>query len=142
MKREFLFKGKRIDNGEWVEGDFIHGVGWKKGKSFILPIVLNLAYLGGGCDPLDGFEVIPETVGQFTGLLDKNDTKIFEDDLLGYTDVYSKVFLPVSFYNGKFMKQETRPDSHKWLTTNDHYFDLSFAYGRNEVIGNIHDNIK
>jgi len=78
---------------------------------------------------------------QFTGLTDKNGVKIFEGDVLTYTDVYSKVLLPVSFFNGKFMKQEIRPDSHKWLHTSDHWFDLSFAHERNEVIGNIHEKI-
>ena len=75
--RHFLFRAKRSDNGEFVEGDLIHGVSVKKGKMYILPIVSNLAYLK-GCDPLDGYEVVPETVTQFTGVTDKNGIKIFE----------------------------------------------------------------
>ena len=79
--RPFLFRAKRADNGEFVEGDLIHGVSVKKGKMYILPIVSNLAYLK-GCDPLDGYEVIPETVTQFTGVTDKNGIKIFEGDVV------------------------------------------------------------
>ena len=79
--RPFLFRAKRSDNGEFVEGDLIHGVSVKKGKMYILPIVSNLAYLK-GCDPLDGYEVIPETVTQFTGVTDKNGIKIFEGDVV------------------------------------------------------------
>lgn len=76
--REILFRGKDKD-GNWVEGDLIHGVGYyKSGKLFILPIKYNLAYVP-NCDPLDGVEVIHETVGQFTGLLDKNGVKGFFD---------------------------------------------------------------
>ena len=79
--RPFLFRAKRSDNGEFVEGDLIHGVSVKKGKMYILPIVSNLAYLK-GCDPLDGYEVTPETVTQFTGITDKNGIKVFEGDIV------------------------------------------------------------
>ena len=79
--RPFLFRAKRADNGEFVEGDLIHGVSVKKGKMYILPIVSNLAYLK-GCDPLDGYEVTPETVTQFTGITDKNGIKVFEGDIV------------------------------------------------------------
>ncbi|MDP4201462.1 MAG: YopX family protein [Bacteroidota bacterium] len=60
---EILFRGKRVDKDIFVEGDLIHGVGNKSGKMYILPIKENLAYLE-GCHHLDGYEVIPETVGQ------------------------------------------------------------------------------
>ena len=79
--RPFLFRAKRADNSEFVEGDLIHGVSVKRGKMYILPIVSNLAYLK-GCDPLDGYEVIPETVTQFTGIIDKNGVKVFEGDVV------------------------------------------------------------
>ena len=79
--RHFLFRAKRTDNGEFVEGDLIHGVSVKKGKMYILPIVSNLAYLK-GCDTLDGYEVTPETVTQFTGVTDKNGIKVFEGDVV------------------------------------------------------------
>ena len=79
--RPFLFRAKRADNGEFVEGDLIHGVSAKMGKMYILHIVPNLASLK-GCDPLDGYEVIPETVTQFTGITDKNGIKVFEGDVV------------------------------------------------------------
>lgn len=81
--REIEFKAIRKDNGKWVYGDLIHGVNHKAGKMYILPILGGVTSMS-GCDPLDGHEVIPETVCQWTTLNDKNGKRLYKGDTFQY----------------------------------------------------------
>ncbi len=118
--REILFRGKRIDNGEWIVGSYIHlNVNADficQGRSFnsLIPIKI---------------EVIPETVGQYTGLTDKNGKKIFEGDVCKHRSNYSGDFIisVVIYTDGCFLA----------MADNNSGFNLS---DKLEVIGNIHDN--
>ena len=117
--REIKFRGKRLDNGEWLYGYLIrlHGI------PYIYPNPANNGWTS--------YEVDPDTVGQFTGLLDKNGKEIYEGDILIEPGIFN---LPRTvFWDHRFMRFGNIPLSICG------YIDL-YDYNKTEVIGNIHDN--
>ena len=144
MKGEILFRGQRYDKKQWVEGDLIHGVGLRKGKMYILPLHANLASLE-GCDPLDGYNAIPETIGQFTGLTDKNGTKIFEGDIIKAPSGRLYVVIWSTWIHdekrNKFLTD--RYEFTGWCISKDGINPcdtLDWETLQGEVVGNVHDN--
>lgn len=141
MNREILFKAKRKDNGEWVEG---YVVAYPSGKVEIHKISKELP------DILLKCEIAPSTLCQYTGLTDKNDKKIWENGILRYSyDYDGSPFLKdgeeIKYRVGAVFWSEWRGSwavcgrGNKKCTNND-----VFKYNRNpnrtEVIGNIFDN--
>lgn len=137
--REILFRGKRIDNGEWVEGDLIHSY-LKTGDTCIW------------CD--DGiYQVDPSTVGQYTGLTDKNGgRKIFEGDVISSNNgrissvmvVKCGEFFPKMFYamlDSLFPNLKHIPSFGFHAKSVDKGEEMFlFQSPLVEIIGNIHDN--
>lgn len=75
--REILFRGKRVDNGEWEVGYAVKGCD-RENQMFIAKSI-GVGFFTGG---ITACEVKPETIGQFTGRCDENYNKIFEGDIL------------------------------------------------------------
>ena len=125
MDREILFKGKTFSN-EWVIGD---GYFSDETKRIIAKNCRNF----GESDITSYFEVIAESVGQFTGLTDKKGVKIFEGDIIK-VDIFSKPYL-ISFGKSEKLGACFCVQSHNSIT-----FLTKNWSGTSEVIGNIHDN--
>ena len=135
MNNRYIFRGERVDNGEWAEGDLMQ---WSDGTIRIC--------VENGNDEKTATTVIPETVGQCTGLTDKNGKLIFEGDVVksdGYIFIVkfgkcggvanNENYGYMGFYFDGF--DDITNDALRMGLRNDicYFTDI-------EVIGNIHDN--
>ncbi len=137
--RAIKFRGKRLDNGEWLEGYYR---GNNEGKAFISRIKR----------PPLSFAVDPETVCQFTGILDKNGKEIYEGDVLRsdeypYSDLEDDErdnYFAVVYYHEEYARfvtvTITTPESKVEGVWNGFHKDvLREEMKKFEVVGNIHE---
>lgn len=130
--REHLYRGKRVDNGEWVEGGITFDM---SGTLYICPARFS--------DYNEEIEVIPETVGEYTGLTDKNGKKIFEGDIHQYENKYFVVKFGVFVDDdmdcngyGYYMEEITPVEGYTYKRQWSLYAPDNYV----EIVGNIHDN--
>ena len=122
--RVILFRGKRIDNGEWKCGSYVHQYGCH--EIFLESCEGEYGY--------DRYHVVPETVGQFTGLTDNNGKWIFEGDILEH-HVQGDIIVNRGVVN---WDEKNARWAHQLNTMNPCFYMHNPKTV--EVIGNIHDN--
>ena len=135
--RDYLFRGKRIDNGEWVKGYYIKATRhWHEHGIHEEWIAVDTIQNGGWCNVRSKYAVIPETVGQFTGLFDKNGKKIFEGDIVKSCE-YDDVYFVKYFDNDNYSAFDFVPDVPLCECNG-----LSYLVNEEgcKVIGNIYDD--
>lgn len=130
--REILFRGKRTDNGEWVEGYFATHTICTVYDTYLAPVIEKIPQSIYGDDTT--WEIIPETRGEFTGLTDKNGRRIFEGDIVRHDVNYHDMVISYDVENWDGWLYEDIDDNMQA------YSICEFCLNDIEVIGNIHDN--
>lgn len=134
-----LYRGKRKDNGKWEVGNLFENDNYNFPMVLIGHVIMSRDKHFPQDLSFDGYylvEVDPETVGQFTGMTDKNRKKIFEGDIV---QTIKTEFKPPRKYKKPF---HVHYNSDFPITVEEYYspfehFTEKVAY---EVVGNIHDN--
>jgi len=134
MKREILFRGKRVDTGEWVEGNLITA---RNGAKYIIP---SEVFEPDGhhliIDSDEAWRVNTETAGQCIGISDKHGIEIFEDDIVKYFEPHSKTWhTRIVRWDWRFAGFGLFDKESEWCKESD-WLKIKDI----EVIGNIHDN--
>lgn len=125
--REILFRGKEVESSDWYYGDIFH-------SSMNVDTTRIHDYINRA-----NVEIIPDTLGQFTGLTDKNGTKIFEGDIVEY-EAGGKLRIGRVFFSDFRASFSVTAGKNGSARINNDLFN--YIQNRNSVtvIGNIYDN--
>lgn len=143
--RQILFRGKRVDNDEWVYGYLVEATNVITDKKATFIIEQDATYYTHG-EFSCSFEVQPETVGEFAGLLDTNGNKIFEGDIVKITDkiVGYERFAFIEFGNPNAQYDwgwQLHPISKEpFAVAILHWVDMEESGAFIKVIGNVYNN--
>ena len=142
--REILFKAKRIDNGEWIEGSLID-LDIDSGYCYIVPPYKKASILPINFLITDRMKLVDsKTLCQFTGLCDKNGNKIWENDIIKYH--FGEIYAPIKYgcYQNCFDSQKTEHLGFYVDWTGDKCLRKDLGYWIDMVyaipVGNIFDN--
>lgn len=125
MEDRYLYKAKRLDNGEWIVGGLVRYGFTCKEKYYIVPDYASDLY---------AMEIDPNTICRCTGLKDKNGNLIWENDIVKCLyNCYDENYV----YIGKMIYKE---DTCRFVAVNSESTDYEWWDEEKEVIGNIFDN--
>jgi uncharacterized phage protein (TIGR01671 family) len=130
--REIKFRGKRIDNGEWVYGSLLNDFG---GDRWIVNTTQDIKNAN---TENVWHKVNPDTVGQYTGLKDKNGKEIYEGDITQDVDT-GKTF-EIMYQGHMFMRYERKPMYMFYTLDGDCLEVIGNIYENPELIGERHEN--
>lgn len=136
MEDRYLFKAKRIDNGEWVTGQYVKGLDMYGKEVHLIFEPTTIFYSSGETDGWS--EIDPSTICQCTGEKDRNDKLIWENDIIAYWDTYSTDNgLAEADCIGKVVWDD---ETLSFQVTNRLSAESYEVLGECSVIGNIFDN--
>lgn len=151
MKREIKFRGKSIDNGLWIYGSYHKHDRVKlciASEEEVIKNKQHIIYRDSMADwnmdvPVMGAEVDSETVGEFTGLKDKNGKEIYEGDVCVIPDFYPSVYVEDGDYKEKY--EDTTvvikyADACFYFCDENEMPICAVDYKEIEIIGNIYEN--